>query len=344
MNQHYLFFITQNYSFEILRPLQAKIKEHGGKVLWFVYSKRVTIENFTSDEEYTLDPVSAVDFAALATFVPGNIVPGFLPGLKVQVFHGLEWKKKGHFGIRGYFDLYCTHGPATTNRFNLLAKKHGSFDVIETGWPKLDDLFTSPTYQWKNQQEQQPTILFAPTFSPALTSAPALFDEISRLSREKSWQWLVKFHPKMSSEWIEKYRSLESDSLHIVEESSVANVLQAADVMVSDTSSIIGEFALLNKPAVTLNNSQPGNYLIDITHADKLEGAIESALKPSIELTESIKEYAADLHPYDDGEAAQRVYAATQHMLTNGRAHLKNKPLKLLKNFKMRRSANYWTF
>jgi len=343
MAQHYLFFIAQNYSFEILRPLQEVILKNGDKVLWFVYKNEVDLSNFHADETYTSNPKKAVSFNPLASYVPGNVIPNFIPGIKVQVFHGLEWKKKGHFVIRGCFDLYCTHGPATTNRFNELAAEHGYFDVTETGWPKLDSLFSSPSYQW-DEQTNVPVILFAPTFSPSLTAAPELFDEISRLSQEKPWQWLVKFHPKMDPNWIEKYRSLASDKLKIVEDCDVAHVLQVADVMVSDTSSIIGEFALLDKPAVTLNNSQPGEYLIDIGSKEELEQAIEKALMPSDSLTNHIKQYALDLHPYDDGLSAERIFDATQHRLAQGQSHLKRKPLNIFRNFKMRRELNYWQF
>ena len=342
MTQHYLFFIAQNYSFEILRPLQRYIQNSGGEVLWFVYGNEVNIANFSVDEKFTTDALQAVSFNPVATYVPGNVVPNFIPGYKVQVFHGLEWKKKGHFVIRGCFDLYCTHGPATTNRFNQLAKQHGYFDVVETGWPKLDGLFTSPSYQWE-QQRDVPTILFAPTFSPSLTAAPALFDEITRLSREKDWQWLVKFHPKMDPVWIEKYRSISSDKLLVIDDCDVSHVLQAGDVMVSDTSSIIGEFALLGKPAVTLSNSQPGDYLIDINDASQLESSIEQALSPSEKFSGQIRGYAQELHPYDDGESAKRIYEATQQLLENGKKAPKKMPFNLFRNLKMRKKLGYWT-
>ena len=38
---HYLFFVSENYAFEILRPLQQVILARGGKVLWFVYGANV---------------------------------------------------------------------------------------------------------------------------------------------------------------------------------------------------------------------------------------------------------------------------------------------------------------
>jgi len=35
--------------------------------------------------------------------VPGNVVPHFWPGLKVQIFHGLGEEKRGHYRITGFF-------------------------------------------------------------------------------------------------------------------------------------------------------------------------------------------------------------------------------------------------
>ena len=136
----------------------------------------------------------------------------------------MSGKKKGHFVIRDFFDLYCTHGPATTSRFNQLAQKHGYFDVVETGWPKLDELFT--TEKMPTTANGKPIILYAPTFSPALTSAPELFEEIKSLAQTKQHHWLIKFHPKMAQEWLDKYQNLLSDNVEIIESSSIAQLLQ----------------------------------------------------------------------------------------------------------------------
>mgnify|MGYP000005834068 FL=1 len=343
MNQSFLFYIAQNYSFEILRPLQQEILARGGRVLWFVYGHDVAVDKFTQDEEYTRDAATAIAFNPTATYVPGNLVPNFIPGLKVQVFHGLEWKKKGHFVIRGCFDLYCTHGNATTSRFKELAKKHGYFDVVETGWPKLDPLFTCPPFKWPEQTDK-PVVLFAPTFSPALTSAPALFEKIKRLVEQNDWQWLVKFHPKMDPQWIAQYKQITGDNYQVIDDLSVSSLLQAADVLVSDTSSIIGEFALLGKPVVTLNNSQPGEYLIDIDTAEDLEKSIATALTDNSALKQRIAEYAQDLHPYYDGKSAQRILDATLAMAKSPNTALKTKPLNLFRNFKIRKKLKYWKF
>jgi hypothetical protein len=167
--QRYLFYIAHNYAFEILRPLQQVIWAHGDEVKWLAVGNEVTLDYFNNEEALLNSIEEARAFNPCAVFAPGNEVPHFIPGFKIQLFHGLEWKKKGHFVIRDFFDLYCTHGPATTNRFNKLARQHGYFDVIETGWPKLDYLFTTPAFPISAKNKQKNIILYAPTFSPTLT-------------------------------------------------------------------------------------------------------------------------------------------------------------------------------
>ena len=49
----YLFFIADNYCFEILRPLQRLIASEGGEVLWFVFGVNVHCGTFSDDDTYT---------------------------------------------------------------------------------------------------------------------------------------------------------------------------------------------------------------------------------------------------------------------------------------------------
>jgi len=340
MTKRYLFYVEQNYSFEILRPLQEEILKRGDTVKWFAKGKEINIGNLTSDEKLITNIEGVVSYSPHACFVPGNVIPSFISGIKVQVFHGLEWKKKGHFVIRDCFDLYCTHGKATTGKFLELAEKHGNFEVLETGWPKLDNLFTTPKKQYF--ENNNPCILYAPTFSPALTSAPALFEEIKKSVKDKTRNWIVKFHPKMDKTWIARYQTLTCENFKVLSQSNLNEVLQSADLMVSDTSSAIGEFSLLHKPIISLNNSAPGDYLINISDPGDLQSALEKALAPSKELTQSIMTYADNLHPFSDGNSSSRILNAVENIMLNGKTANKKLPLNLFRNLKQRKALNYW--
>ena len=336
-----MFYIEHDYSYEILRPLQKAIQKQGDCVCWFLVGKQIS--NHLSQAEHELKTVEEViEYDPQACFVPGNTIPNFIPGLKVQVFHSLEWKKKTTFRIRDCFDLYCTHGPSTTNTFNILKQKHQHFDVIETGWPKTDALFEAIPVNFP--EARGPIILNAPTFSPKLTSAAELYDSIKKLSKQQSWFWIIKFHPKMNPKLVDQYRKIEGKNLKIIEQDSIAPLLKSAELMVSDTSSVIGEFALLKKPTITLNNAMPDDYIINISNHTELESAINAVLADKTAIFKEVAEYAKQLHPYYDGQSSQRVLQAVTKMSEKNLDYLKPKPKNIFRHIKMRMKLNYWKF
>jgi len=344
----YLMFISQNYSYAILRPLQREILARGGEVKWFLHGKTVN-RDFLDESEQTLDSVEAIhDWQPDVLFAPSNSIPTFIPGVKVGVFHGFDAGKlnsKGqndHFKVRGCFDLYCTQGPNTTAPFQALAKKHGFFQVKETGWPTLDPFFSEiENNPYKNPDDNRKTLLICSTFSKRLSLAPKLYEQIKAYSEQGKWRILVQFHPKMPSELVEQYKALQNENLTFVETDNVLPLLQAADVMLCDTSSILLMFILQRKPVVTFCNQAPGEHLIDVTDVNKLTEAIDYAFTRPAELMAKIEHFCQQLHPYQDGLSSQRVLAASNELLLSNPT-LKPKPRNFIRNFKMRRKLNYW--
>ncbi|MBY6187932.1 CDP-glycerol--glycerophosphate glycerophosphotransferase [Marinobacter hydrocarbonoclasticus] len=332
----YLFYIEQPYSFSILRPLQTAIQAQGGEVRWFLKGDKVAHDGL-AEGELALRTVAEVQaYNPRAVFVPGNVVPDFFPGVKVQVFHGLEWKKKGHFRIRGFFDLYCTHGPITTERFRDLSSKHGSyFEVIETGWPKMDPYLGGQG----RAQTEPPTIVYAPTFSPALTSVPDLFEPIKALSAQGAFRFVVKFHPKMDPQWVERYRALEGPHLTVSGEGDLLKVFGEGDLVLSDTSSAVTEALMMGQVVVTYRNSQPQDCLIDFSDPSTLAAQLSRGLNPSAELKASIRQYLDQVHPGLDGLASERVLDAVEQVIQNG---TRPKPWNLLRKLKIRRALGYY--
>ena len=72
MSNNYLFYISQNYSFEILRPLQTAIIARGDQCVWFVEGDKINLDNFVK-EETVLDTISGIiNYNPVAVIVPGN--------------------------------------------------------------------------------------------------------------------------------------------------------------------------------------------------------------------------------------------------------------------------------
>jgi len=334
----YLFFITLSYSYSILRPIEVAIKKRGGEVRWFIPKGSEAEKYFSANDQRLTDVKQVKLFNADATLAPGNYIPDFFPGLKVQVFHGLDSGKKNRVVIRGLFDLYCTLGPQATSAFNQIAD--GTCEIVETGWPKLDSLFTKHPHTLKYESDK-PVVFYAPTFSPKLKSTDSLFKEIKRLSKTKDWQWLVKLHPKATAEDVNKYKNLIGGNLRFMETRDIIPLLQASDVILSDTSSILTEFALQNKPVVTYKNRLPKEWMINFDEPHLLESKLEQAFTANEQLLSKIKAYSDEIHPYNDGNSSERVLEAIDELRARGTGHLKAKPLNLIRRFKMRKKLNY---
>lgn len=329
--RRYLMFVELPYSFEILRPLQAAARRRGGEVAWFLNGPA---PDYLHAGERLLRSVAEVRaFAPDAVFVPGNEVPPSFPGLKVQVFHGFAIEKKGHFRIRGMFDLFCTFGPLTTGPFEALAREHGWFNVVETGWPKVDPLFDAQPMANVHGPKR---ILYAPTFSPSLTSAPALAATIASLVARRDWHWTVKFHPKMAPALAAPIRAISGPNFEVAASEQMLPLLRDADAMLTDTSSAAAEFMLLDKPVVAFRNRSPGPHLVNVDDQAALESALEAVLEGDDPSRDARRRFAQDMHPWRDGRSSERILDAVEGMLERGREGMPRKPWSPLRRFR------YW--
>ena len=346
--KNYLLFATLPYAYSILRPLQAEIRRRGGTAAWFL---EPTCPDSLQDDELRLKTVrEVIDFNPVAVFTPGNYIPDFFPGVKVDVFHGYAIQKRlaavdDHFSIRGWFDIYCTQGPSSTPGFREQESKYGFFRVYETGWPKADTYFSEEMQRLP--RNRRPVVLYSSTFTRTLTSTPHLADEIERLVARYDWEWIFMFHPGLTDPAIlGRYARIAaaSDRVTFLGNTFDASAMQRADVLLCDSSSIILEFMFLDKPVVTFCNSHPGPYLIDVQRPEEVGPAIERALTRPEALMAEIRAYTMYHEPHRDCRCSARVLDAVDDFLARGRVGLKRKPLNLVRKWKLRRQMHYWPF
>jgi len=344
----YLLFATERYALPILQPLADALQAAGHGVHALLVDGAAGAH--LSGPVRSVGVREAVALRPRAVFSAANWVPTFISGPKVQLFHGFNVEKRsderGHFRVRGLFDLYCTQGPATTAPFLTLAAQERHFAVVETGWPKLDPLFRDDdgsAAALRAPAGARPVVLFASTFTERLSAAPHLFEAIAAEVARGERYWLLTLHPKCPAELFARYRALVGPNAAFVETEQLIAAQRAADVLVADTTSVVSEFVVQRKPVVTFRNRAPKSHMLDFAEAGRLPEMLTQAFAPTPELRAALATYADAIHPWRDGRSSERVIAATEALLRGELGPLARKPWSSLwRGLQIRRELGYW--
>ena len=308
-----LLFCENKYAVDIVRPLQEEADRQGGhEVLWYVHQPKIPVFPLDGKVSWTHSMQAAYDFHPDCIFAPGNIVPYYLSGVKFIIFHGYAAEKRDQFRIRNYFDIYMTQGPYFTQEFLKLQKHYSDFEVVETGWTRQDWIarhrqdFDNERRQLLQQHGCQRIVLYAPTFSPRLTSLPKIKQALLQLGEKEQVLLLIKLHPLTQQSWVDEYKALSHENILFEDDFAVSKYMLMADAMISDTSSTIYEMLLLDKPVITLNTVSQNPYWKDINDASQLLHAYHEIFSDE-ELEKKRKWIIANYDPYTDGRCAERM-------------------------------------
>ncbi len=323
----FLLLATKPYSIAVLTPIFDVVNQRKeDEVRWFVGKN---IDHIPLPGKRLKTTAEVNEFHPHAVIVPGNVVPHFWPGIKVQIFHGMGEEKRGHYRITGFFDLYCTPGPHMTEAFLPLQKKHNTFLVKETGWSKLDMVSrlkeTTSHLRESYFPNDNPIILFAPTFSPRYSSFSHLFPVIKDMVNEPI-NWLIKFHDLMDKESVIRARSLESPTFKVVKSDNILPLMSASHLMVADTSSVTYEYMMFDKPIITYKATTRKDKGINLESSSELRSAIYHGLEHPEDYAHIRKQYLDVLHPYNDGNSSERIVEAIRETIkSNGINSIKKK-------------------
>jgi len=343
----FLIYISYSYALPIGNPLEIEILKRGYNVKWF--SDTDDGKKALQIKDNILNKIEdVVDYKPDIILTATDNVPDFINAVKVQIFHGFFAEKRPtgnnkfkHFGIRGFFDLYCTQGPNTTDPFSQLAQKKKFFEVVETGWSKVDPLFPLES----KSNDNRTNIFIASTFTERLSLAhnDSVFQEIKRLSTTGKYHFNMVLHPKIPVEIVNKWKSLSGECFTFYNTTDLIPLFKHADIMFADTTSAIQEFLLQIKPVVTFNHTIEHDYLLDVNDAKMIEAAFDNALTYPEDLLNNIMAYVNQLHPFKDGKSSKRVIDATIDFLEKDKSYLKPKPLNLIRKYKIRKKLKYFT-
>ena len=175
--------------------------------------------------------------------------------------HGIG-PKACYYSVSEYpFDVRFVEGESRLTRLKALFPTK---EFVDTGYAKLDPIFagTPPpkTIDQLGLDSSKPTILYAPTFFPSSIEKfkkdwPQTLQMYNLIIKPHFFSMTKKKY-RNQKEKIERWASFDNVYVANKHEFCLVSFMQIADVMLSDASSAIFEFAAIDKPVVWCDFSQ----------------------------------------------------------------------------------------
>ena len=153
-------------------------------------------------------------------------------------------------------DLMISNSVACTEIFHRTFLYSG--EILECGYPRNDILVNTPTdlkgrvYQELGISKQSKTVIYAPTYRNGRQTDMYRLDATKIIDAFKKkyggdWKLVLRLHPTMQ----QKTKEIMTDDKNVINGSKYSDMhelLAVCDVLISDYSSVISEFAITSKP------------------------------------------------------------------------------------------------
>ncbi|MGI8800736.1 MAG: CDP-glycerol glycerophosphotransferase family protein [Solirubrobacteraceae bacterium] len=208
----------------------------------------------------TVEEIAELDVDVLVCANTKPIMPRS-HGCSVQIFHGLSFRNRAIRPENAGYDYYFVLGPYMHRRLGgCEAFAPDDPRLLTIGFPKTDRLLDGSldrravlaAYGFSGER---PVVLYAPTGAHGNSLETMGEELLARLSGQGCYDILVKphDHPKKPIDWFARLAPLEHEHLRLVRTPDVITPLFAADLLISDASSVANEYALLDRPIVFLD-------------------------------------------------------------------------------------------
>ncbi|MFQ5427942.1 MAG: CDP-glycerol glycerophosphotransferase family protein [Thermodesulfobacteriota bacterium] len=228
------------------------------------YELKGFYEPFSVDMDHVI-PLERVRSESFDVLVSAHLSDTLFPksvGKKVQIFHGVSIKNLAVREKALRYDMLCLPGRYHGEQYRKqgLIRESGAACYL-TGFPKTDVLVTGSGLDREallsgmGLDPKLPTILFAPTGEKYNALDVMGREVVEAISKSGLWNLLVKphDHPKKDINWFTELAPFESGQVRLVRDKDISAYLHAADLLITDMSSVAVEYTLLDRPIIFLD-------------------------------------------------------------------------------------------
>lgn len=258
---------------------------------------------------------------------------------RIQMFHGVAGKYKHVYdtpncSMRQWDRLFFINRRRLQNYIRAGAIDQDSTAARLVGYPKLDCLVDGSLNRDEILQDlgmdpARPSVLYAPTWSP-YSSLNAMGEELIRALVSAGYTVIVKLHDRSRDkqychsggiDWVSRLDPiLRAGGGWLADDSDACPYLEAADVLITDHSSVGFEYLLLDRPVIRIDmpeliaktdiNRAYVTLLRDasttVQNVVEATTAVEDALSAPLALSASRRAVAGELF-YKPGSATERA-------------------------------------
>ncbi|MEA2100198.1 MAG: CDP-glycerol glycerophosphotransferase family protein [Campylobacterota bacterium] len=338
------FYVAYPYYFPHFLPIGKVFQEKGDNVKYILSSKQNSdnMKNIAQENSliYSFDMDELYDEKADAIFFANPFEKAKdIEAVTIFLEHGIGTKSTSFYNAIEYFDIYIVEGE---QKYNLLKELYPQFEhkLAKVGFSKFDEIINfkeedkTKIFKKYNLDLNKKTILYAPTFFPSSIekmsdSFPQEFTECNILVKPH----YLSYERKKYKNQLKKFKKWKEYNNCIVlplNEYNLVPFLAISDIMISDESSAMFEFAALNKPVISNRyfKLRWSYYLMPWKLSKRIDKSkefyrtildnaydyketlhfIQEALANPLKLENKRLEFSKDLCGEIDGNVSSRIY------------------------------------